>query len=307
MQSEQQQRIMGYFMEEAQDHLHTIEQGLLNLQSTIEDAETLNEMFRAAHSVKGGAAMLGLTNIHQTAHRLEDYFKILQDSPIQADTHLESLLLRVFDTLSALLNQLHGSEGLTEETASPIMSDAESVFEQLNSYLPQLVQNAQGTVDTSFPAHSPESSSKGTKTLPSTFKRDVLVELREMLQLYKQSDTPEHRQALQNHCQRLIELGDRLDLPGWGELLELSKHAIANPQNSYRLLASVTIKEIKQAQELVLTGRSVEILPSEQLKALAPNTTSDRSRHASSPTEDSHLNHNQASDHPENRDKTRLS
>ncbi|MFP4578278.1 MAG: Hpt domain-containing protein, partial [Coleofasciculus sp.] len=273
MQSEQQQRIMGYFIEEAQDHLNTIEQGLLNLQSTIEDAETLNELFRAAHSVKGGAAMLGLTSIHQTAHRLEDYFKVLQEAPIKVDTQLESLLLRVFDTLSALLNQLQGSDGLTDDTASPIMADAEPVFEQLNNYLQQLVQNSQETGDTPSPANLSPSSSKGTKTLPATFKRDVLVELREMLQLYKQSDTPENRRALQDHCQRLIELGDRLDLPGWGELLETSKRAIANPENSYRLLASVTIKEIKQAQELVLTGRSAEIVPSEQLKALAPDAT----------------------------------
>ncbi|WP_446357334.1 response regulator [Coleofasciculus sp. G2-EDA-02] len=313
MQSEQQQRIMGYFMEEAQDHLNTIEQGLLNLQSTIEDAETVNEMFRAAHSVKGGAAMLGLNSIHQTAHRLEDYFKILQEAPIRVDTHLESLLLRVFDTLSALLGQLQGSYGLTDETASTIMSDAEPVFEQLNSYLQQLVQNTQAAGDTPSVANSSQSSSKGTKTLPATFKRNVLVELREMLQLYKQSDTPEHRHALQEHCQRLIELGDQLDLPGWGELLETSKSAIANLENSYRLLASVTIKEIKQAQELVLSGRSVEIVPSEQLKALAPDATkvesatahdiSTHSSHQPTPvTEESNLHLNKATHLPDSRD-----
>ncbi|MEQ9237364.1 response regulator [Coleofasciculus sp. E2-BRE-01] len=312
MQSEQQQRIMGYFMEEAQDHLNTIEQGLLNLQSTIEDTETLNEMFRAAHSVKGGAAMLGLNSIHQTAHRLEDYFKVLQETPIQVDTQLETLLLRVFDSLSALLNQLQ-SYGLTDETASTIMSEAEPVFEQLNSYLQQLAQNTQMAGDTPTLANSSQSSSKGTKTLPATFKRDVLVELREMLQLYKQSDTPEHRHALQDHCQRLIELGDRLDLPGWGELLEISKRAIANPENSYRLLASVTIKEIKQAQELVLTGRSAEIVPSEQLKALAPDATTVESTTASdsstyfSPqptpaTEESNQNQKETTHLPDSRD-----
>ncbi|MEQ9359942.1 response regulator [Coleofasciculus chthonoplastes] len=312
MQSEQQQRIMGYFMEEAQDHLNTIEQGLLNLQSTIEDPETLNEMFRAAHSVKGGAAMLGLNSIHQTAHRLEDYFKVLQDVPLKADTQLESLLLRVFDTLSALLNQLQ-SYGLTDETASTIMSDAEPVFEQLNSYLQQLAQNTQTAGETPTVANSSPSSSKGTKTLPATFKRDVLVELREMLQLYKQSDTSEHRRALQDHCQRLIELGDPLNLPGWGELLEISKRAIANLENSYRLLASVTIKEIKQAQELVLTGRSAEIVPSEQLKALAPDATtvestraSDSSTHSSPQptpaTEESNQNHKETTHLPDSRD-----
>ncbi len=78
MLPEQQQRIMGYFIEEAKDHLNTIEQGLLSLQLTIEDTEKANEVFRAAHSVKGGAAMLGLESIQKIAHRLEDYFKVLK-------------------------------------------------------------------------------------------------------------------------------------------------------------------------------------------------------------------------------------
>ena len=99
MQSEQQQRIMGYFIEEAKDHLETIEKGLLNLQGTIGDPELISEVFRAAHSVKGGAAMLGLDSIQQTAHRLEDYFKVLKECPITVDQKLETLFLRVFDTL----------------------------------------------------------------------------------------------------------------------------------------------------------------------------------------------------------------
>ncbi|MGB3615017.1 MAG: Hpt domain-containing protein, partial [Elainellaceae cyanobacterium] len=65
MSSEQQQRIMGYFIEEAKDHLNTIEQGLLNLQGTIEDPDLISEVFRAAHSIKGGAAMLGIDSVQQ--------------------------------------------------------------------------------------------------------------------------------------------------------------------------------------------------------------------------------------------------
>lgn len=55
MLPEQQQRILGYFIEEAKDHLNTIEPGLLNLQTTLEDPEMVNEIFRAAHSIKGGS------------------------------------------------------------------------------------------------------------------------------------------------------------------------------------------------------------------------------------------------------------
>ena len=284
MQSEQQQRIMGYFIEEAKDHLNTIEQGLLSLQSTMADTEMVNEVFRAAHSVKGGAAMLGINSIQKTAHRLEDCFKVLKESPVRVDHQLESLFLRVFDTLEALVEQLQGPFGLTEETANDIMLDAEPVFEELNTHLGHLVKTGgsstvaiaeaplapRHTVTSMATRKKAQPSVKNTKALPATFKRDVLVELREMLELFKQPDLPEHREALQEHCDRLMSLGEQADLPGWGELLETSKSAIAHSPNSYRLLASLVIKEIKQAQELVLANRSVEIAPSEQLKALVP-------------------------------------
>ena len=58
-----QQKILGYFIEEAKEHLETLERGILDLSAVIEDQERVNEMFRAAHSVKGGAAMLGYSGI----------------------------------------------------------------------------------------------------------------------------------------------------------------------------------------------------------------------------------------------------
>ena len=135
MLPEQQQRIMGYFIEEAKDHLNTIEQGLLNLQGTIEDNEMMNEVFRAAHSVKGGAAMLGIGAIQKVAHRLEDYFKVLRDTPVKIDQKLESLFLAVFDALQALLEQLQGPFGLQDEVSNNIMAGVEPVFTNLHTHL----------------------------------------------------------------------------------------------------------------------------------------------------------------------------
>ncbi|MEM6714470.1 MAG: Hpt domain-containing protein, partial [Cyanobacteria bacterium P01_C01_bin.147] len=132
MMPEQQQRILGYFIEEAKDHLNTIEQGLLNLQSTIQDPEMVTEVFRAAHSVKGGAAMLSLGSIQQTSHRLEDYFKVLKEAPTtQVDRDLETMFLQVFDGLQALLEELQGPFGLTDDKAQEVMADIEPVFGRL--------------------------------------------------------------------------------------------------------------------------------------------------------------------------------
>ncbi|WP_315790392.1 hybrid sensor histidine kinase/response regulator [Fischerella sp. JS2] len=258
MLPEQQQRILGYFIEEAKEHLTTIEQGLLNLQSTIKDPEMLNEVFRAAHSIKGGAAMLGLSSIQRTAHRLEDCFKVLKEYPVQVDQKLESLFLGVSDTLKALLENLTGPFGLTEETASQIMSEAEPVFGWLNEHLDLLVK--QGTIGV---AAADTDRWQQRQNL-------VLQKLREMLQLFKQPATPETRQSLQACCRQLVELGEQLDCASWCNLCQAAGQAIANQENSYLTLAKIVITDIKQALELVLTGREAEIIISQQLGALIP-------------------------------------
>ncbi|MBD2431345.1 MULTISPECIES: response regulator [Fischerella] len=258
MLPEQQQRILGYFIEEAKEHLTTIEQGLLNLQSTIKDPEMLNEVFRAAHSIKGGAAMLGLSSIQRTAHRLEDCFKVLKECPVQVDQKLESLFLGVSDTLKALLENLTGPFGLTEETASHIMSEAEPVFGWLNEHLELLVK--QGTTGV---AAADSDRWQQCQNL-------VLQKLREMLQLFKQPATPETRQSLQDCCRQLVELGEQLNCASWCNLCQATGQAIANQENSYLTLAKIVITDIKQALELVLTGREAEIIISQQLEALIP-------------------------------------
>jgi chemosensory pili system protein ChpA (sensor histidine kinase/response regulator) len=253
MQPEQQQRIMGYFIEEAKDHLNTIEQGLMNLQSTIEDPEMVNEVFRAAHSVKGGAAMLGLNSIQKASHRLEDSFKILKECPVKIDQKLESLFLRVSDTLKELIEQLSGPFGLTEDIANSIMSGVEPVFEELNQHMALLVGGAGGMAleaANGTKAEAPMvmsaqyagSSVRDGQAQKSVFTSDVLSQLREMLQLFKQPDSDRCREKLQEICGSLELLGEQFELPKWSQLIRTAGSAIANPENSYRILASVLLK-----------------------------------------------------------------
>lgn len=289
MQPEQQERIMGYFIEEAKDHLNTIEQGLLNLQSTIEDSELLYEVYRAAHSVKGGAAMLGLHSIQKTAHRLEDSFKALEKiterGPLQVDQQLESLFLQIFDTLQALIDNLSGPYGLTEETSLSLLQEVEPVFDGLNYHINTLC-GEKGVVLTQAPAPAeppsvpaPASAPPPARDEPSEaidsaeelfFRSDVPDRLREMLQLFKQQPTPDGRNRLVELCRGLGRAGETFDKPHWVSFLETVERAIANPDNSYRTLAPVVIPQLKQAQDLILTNREDEIVVSSSLKALLP-------------------------------------
>jgi chemosensory pili system protein ChpA (sensor histidine kinase/response regulator) len=266
MLPEQQQRILGYFIEEAKDHLNTIEQGLLALQNTIDDPEMLKEVYRAAHSIKGGAGMLGLSSIQKTSHLLEDCFKILEGSPVRVDQKLESLFLRVFDTLQSLIEQLQGPFGLTEDVAASLMSTTAPVFSELQQHLEVLTKQPVGGVK--VPAVA--AAAKEKDQIQVAFKQEVMEHLRQMLQLFKPPQWPNSREDLVSRCRQLQELGSRFNLPGWSELLSCAGRAIANPDNSSQTLAPIVIKEIKQAQELVLAGREAEVAVSSQLAALAP-------------------------------------
>lgn len=278
MLPEQQQRILGYFLEEANDHLNTIEQGLLNLQSTLADSEMVNEIFRAAHSIKGGAAMLGLNSIQRTAHRLEDFFKILKECPsIQIEQTLESLFLQVFDNLKALLEQLQNGSSLSDGEASQLMAEVEPVFAALEHQLSLLVGQAGGSMhpdELPLPAVTAEAQTSAAiaPTWAPAFEYSVPEVLRELLQLFKQPETSQTRQELQACCTRLAQIGKEYDLSGWLTLCETAAGAIANADNSYRTLAPVIIRELKQAQELVLAHRAAEITICEQLQALSINT-----------------------------------
>ncbi|MBD2604406.1 response regulator [Scytonema hofmannii FACHB-248] len=278
MLPEQQQRILGYFIEEARDHLNTIEQGLLNLQSTLNDPEMINEVFRAAHSIKGGAAMLGLSSIQHTSHRLEDCFKILKEHPVQIDQKLESLFLGVSDTLKVLLEHLTGPFGLTEDAANTLMSETEPVFEWLYEHLEMLVQQGsnQGTSNTEITGSDNKFQSQKISTLhvaPETKSVDefqvlVLQKLREMLQLFKRMPTLETRQQLQDCCYELARFGGSLNFLNWCSLCRSAGSAIALPENSFLSLAKTVITEIKQALELATQNRDSEIAISPQLKVL---------------------------------------
>lgn len=261
--SDQQDRILRLFIEEAKEHLDTLENGLVDLKSTMKDPESLQEMFRAAHSVKGGAAMLGLDSIKTTAHRLEDCFKILKDGPVkQVDQTAESLFLKGVDTLKDLVGQMEGPFGLRSEEGEKLVQQIMPTFAQLETHLHNLVSGK-------VPGVAAKSGSSGAaQTVTATnFAASVMVLLKEMLQVFKQKESAATRQQLSDVCVRLYKLGTGIET--WQNLVKTARVAITNPKNSYKVLAPLIIKELKDAGDLVQGGKVKAIAPSKNLLLLA--------------------------------------
>ncbi|MGB5768251.1 MAG: Hpt domain-containing protein [Crocosphaera sp.] len=247
-----QQKILGYFIEEAKEHLETLETGLLELSSVVEDQERLNEMFRAAHSIKGGAAMLGYGSIQKIAHRLEDSFKIIKENTVPTDQKLESLFLKVYDVLQNLVEKLQGTFGLNKEEAEQIVQKAEPDFLELQNYLNQLLEQ-----------ENTASSSKNNDNVFVTVK-DLL---KQMLSLFQEKANHENRQSLQQLCHQLGQIFP--NIKGWQLLTKKASDAIANTQHSYAILAPVIIKELKQNSDYIELGKEDKINYSESLQQLA--------------------------------------
>ena len=254
MDAASNQKIVGYFIEEAKEHLETIEQAMSDLSSVIEEPERINELFRAAHSVKGGAAMLGFTSVQKTAHKLEDAFKILKEHDINVDRKLEGLFFKGYDTLQDLIDRLQRPFGLPDEEGDQILKEAQPTFNELQGHLDILVSGGVPEQAESAPS-SPDIAAQA---------KPLLLE---MLKLFKQKATPKTRQELQQICDHLQTLAP--DVQNWQNLLKITKGAIANPKHSYRTLAPAVIKELKQGSDLLQLDKAEQITVSQSLQQLA--------------------------------------
>lgn len=120
-----------FFVEEATELLHTLEPGLINISQNHE-IQTLRKLMRAAHSIKGGADCIGLMEIQQIAHDLENGIRALERENTVFDLELENLLLQVFDCLRSPTREQIETGKYDQKTA---IDKAKQVFEELENKL----------------------------------------------------------------------------------------------------------------------------------------------------------------------------
>jgi two-component system chemotaxis sensor kinase CheA len=99
---------LATFFEEAHELLDDLEQQLLILESSPDDPELLNTIFRCAHSIKGGSATLGLTTIAQFTHGLETLLDRVRKGQIPVDRTIVEILLASLDHMRALVAVAQG-------------------------------------------------------------------------------------------------------------------------------------------------------------------------------------------------------
>ncbi|MEY4750775.1 MAG: hypothetical protein RIQ60_2989 [Pseudomonadota bacterium] len=99
------------FFEEAGENLQRMEQLLIELDVSEADDEALNAIFRCAHSIKGGAATFGFSDVAELTHEMETLLDKLRRHELQPTTGMVDVLLASGDALRAQLGRHQGSGG----------------------------------------------------------------------------------------------------------------------------------------------------------------------------------------------------
>lgn len=98
--------LLREFINESQEHLDNIEQGVLVLEDNPADADTLNSIFRAFHTFKGGAGFLNLVPIKELAHQLESLLDMARQHKLEITSPIIELILQGGDTLKRFIGEI---------------------------------------------------------------------------------------------------------------------------------------------------------------------------------------------------------
>ena len=130
MKETSEQEIFSNFLAEATETLQCLERDLLRLEQNPDDRETIDNIFRGMHSLKGNCSLFGITGIKMMAHCLENLMSRVRDKEMEVNTEIANTVLRGTDHLKAMFAVLHRTQ--KEEQLTPAQ---EEYITELNTLL----------------------------------------------------------------------------------------------------------------------------------------------------------------------------
>lgn len=249
---DKEQKIRLDFLNEAEVYFDNLESNLLGLADTKLNPQQVDIVLRSAHSIKGGAAMMGFATLSQIAHCLEDFLKILRVryTHSQITTEVENLLLQGVDCLRDVskLNR----QGI-EVKDSDFRDRTQPIFEQLRHHLGDLKAEDEDALMAQDEAVDPALL---------VFEEGVDTVLDRLENQLKELGIEEIAQQLNITAQELIGFGNLAKLESFTQLSQSIQEQVATvSQSQISSLADRALKAWRRSHGLVLLGR-IEKLPS---------------------------------------------
>ena len=116
------------FIDESNEHLQNLNTQILNLESDPGNMDTVNEIFRAAHSLKGMAGTMGYKRMQNLTHDMENVFSEVRNGNITVQPSMVDVLFQCLDALDEYVTNI-------KESADEGSNDNQHIIDQLNAIL----------------------------------------------------------------------------------------------------------------------------------------------------------------------------
>lgn len=162
------------FLDETKEHLENLNAQILKLEQEPEDVDTINEIFRAAHSLKGMAGTMGYKRMQALTHDMENVFSEIRNGTMKVNSNLIDTLFQCLDALEEYNNNI-------QETADEGTNDNQQLIAQLNEYLKSAGKQQETAVKESAPtAEAGENAAEKWKEIKlGESERSVLTAARQ--------------------------------------------------------------------------------------------------------------------------------
>lgn len=140
--------ILSSFLVEAHDHLDDIEERILDLEKNY-DEQTVHDIFRSMHTIKGVSSFIGLSKIKGFSHSLETVLNAMRTGELETDDEIVDILLNGSDVLQQMVSDIEAqSEHLDTSSGQAVVYegrvDTLEIDRRLQPYLQQIESGAAG-------------------------------------------------------------------------------------------------------------------------------------------------------------------
>jgi len=118
------------FLEEADELVQDLESSLLELESNLKDRSIIDKIFRAMHTIKGGAGMVMQSELSDYAHHLETLLDQVRSGGVECTSELVSTLLKANDCIISFIQKIRGEGEVDEELKEITLKELKSFSNQ---------------------------------------------------------------------------------------------------------------------------------------------------------------------------------
>ena len=235
------QPVPTYFLQEASELLQEIDNELQTLRQDF-SVQKMHSLMRAAHTLKGAAASVGLDAIKTTTHSLEDAFKALCVPDATLTSAVEGLIFEAYDCLQLLL-----SAQLAEAQI-----DESSILDRMAGVVTKLQDNLGNQFGQD--GYLPTSTELGFDMTQSIFEMGVAQRLNDLETALKAPEPDALRVLLKSQAEVFFGLAESLSLPGFGEIAQTTLKALNQRPDQVIQIATAALGDYRSGQSSVLQG-----------------------------------------------------